>query len=172
MCAGNIVNIVVFVHFAFWKEFQKRLQKTIQKEPPNGAQTEPGTMKMEPRSHLKKKHQTNDDQHVPTLVPGRVSKWNENHHRWGLGSVLFQGQLPSGLQTPARFDAGEVLGSFWNYFRQFGTLTCVWCFLHEFCLQHIANGNIRNHKKPSQECSRELPRNSFSLRAILHWKVH
>ena len=38
--------------------------------------------------------------------------------------------------------------------------------------QYVRNKNVQNHKESSRECSRELPRNNFSLRANLHWKAH
>ena len=66
-----------------------------------------------------KKRQKNDAQNDPKLVPKGVPKWSQNHQKWGLGSTLFQGWLPSGLQTPSRIDFGEVLGPFWDHFRQF-----------------------------------------------------
>ena len=69
----------------------------------------------------------------PKLVPKGVPKWSQNHQKWGLGSTLFQGWLPSGLQSPSRIDFGEVLGPFWDHFRQF--------FQHifdDFCMHSVA----------------------------------
>ena len=66
-----------------------------------------------------KKHQKNDAQNDPKLVPKGVPKWSQNRQKWGLGSTLFQGWLPSGLQSPSRIDFGKVLGPFWHHVRHF-----------------------------------------------------
>ena len=34
--------------------------------------------------------------------------------------------------------------------------------------QYVTNKHVQNHKESPKECSRELPRDNFSLRAILH----
>ena len=70
------------------------------------------------KSHLKK-HQKKYAQNDRKLVPKGVPKWSQNRQTSGLGSILFQGWLPSGLQTPSRIDFGKVLEPFWDNFRQF-----------------------------------------------------
>ena len=97
------------------------------------------------QSHQKatsKKHQKNDAQNDPKMVPKGVPKWSQNRQKWGLGSILFQGWLPRGLQTPSRIDFGEVWRPFWRHFRQF--------FLHifsDFCKHSLAACCKQNHSK-------------------------
>ena len=103
-CGSCIVNnckiddFHVLILTPFWVSFWRCFGS------PNGGQ-----------SHQKatsKKHQKNDAQNDPKLVPKGVPKWSQNRQKWGLGSILFQGWLPRGLQTPSRIDFGEVLGPF------------------------------------------------------------
>ena len=94
-----------------------------------GAQMEAKAIK----KPLQQKHQTNGAQNERKLVPKGVPKWSQNRQKWGIGSILFQGWLPRGLQTPSRIDFGEVLGPFWPHFRQF--------FYHmfsDFCKHSLA----------------------------------
>ena len=73
---------------------------------------------------------------------------------------------PEPLQDRFWKGFGTTLGAFSSV-----VLTYVWWFRFACILsQHVANA--QHHNESSKECSRELPRNSFSLRAILHWKVH
>ena len=107
------------------------------------------------KMHLKniKKNDAQDD---PKLVPKGVPKWSQNRQKWGLGTTLFQGWLPSGLQSPSRIDFGLVLGSFWNHFRQF-----FWYMFCDFCLHSLAScynqrrltlrGGIRKNKQRGSE---------------------
>ena len=110
-CGSCIVNTIKIYDFQvliltpFWVSFWRCFGS------PNGGQ---GHQKA-----TSKKHQKNDAQNEPKLVPKGVPKWSQNHQKWGLGSTLFQGWLPSGLQTPSRIDFGEVLGPFWDHVRQF-----------------------------------------------------
>ena len=57
----------------------------------------------------------NDVQNEPKLVPKGVPNWSQNRQKRGLGSTLFLGSLPSGLQSPSRMDFREVLGPFWEH---------------------------------------------------------
>ena len=117
-----------------------------------------------------KKHQKNDAQHDLKLVPKGVPKWSQNRQKWSLGSTLFQGWLPRGLQTPFRIDFGEVLRPFWYHFRQF--------FWHIFddVYKHSLATCCKQIRSKSQGITKRMQqggsRNSFSLRATLHWKVH
>ena len=110
-CGQSIVNTSKIDEFhvcvltPFWVSFWRCFGS------PNGGQSlQKGTSK---------KHQKNDAQNEPKLVPKGVPKWSKNRQKWGLGSILFQGWLPRGLQTPSRIDFGEVLGPFWDHVRQF-----------------------------------------------------
>ena len=117
-----------------------------------------------------KKHQKNDAQNEPKLVPKGVPKWSQNHQKWGLGSTLFQGWLPRGLQTPFRINFGEVLRPFWYHFHQF-----VWHIFDDFYKHSLATC-CKQIRSTSQGITKRMQqggsRNSFSLRATLHWKVH
>ena len=110
-CGQSVVNrnkieeIQPLVLAPFWVSFWRCFGS------PNGGQ---GHQKAPSKTHLK-----NDAQNDPKVVPKGVPKWSQNHQKWGLGSTLFQGWLPSGLQTPSRIDFGEVLGPCWDHFRQF-----------------------------------------------------
>ena len=100
-CGACIVNtskiyeIKVLVLAPFWVSFWRCFGS------PNGGQ---GHQKA-----ASKKHQQNDAQHEPKLVPKGVPKCSQNHQKWGLGSILFQGWLPRGLQSPSSIDFGKIL---------------------------------------------------------------
>ena len=101
-CGSSVLNnckiddFQVLILTPFWVSFWRCFGS------PNGGQ---GHQKA-----TSKKHQTNDAQNEPKLVPKGVPNWSQNHQKWGLGSTLFQGWLPSGLQSPSRINFGEVLG--------------------------------------------------------------
>ena len=114
-----------------------------------GAQMEAKATKKTLQKNIKK----NDTQNDPKLVPKGVPKWSQNRQKWSLGSILFQGWLPSGLQSPSRIDFGEVLGPFSSVF-----LTCVWWFLHAFfssMLQTKTFKRTRNHQNNTAESFQE-----------------
>ena len=93
------------------------------------------------KCHLKKTTK-NDAQNEPKLVPKGVPKWSQNRQKWGLRSILFQGWLPSGFQSPSRIDFGEVLGPFWDHFREL--------FQHIFddvCMHVVAACCKQEHSK-------------------------
>ena len=121
------------------------------------------------KSHFKKTSK-NDAQNEPKMVPKGVPKWSQNRQKWGLGSTLFQGWLPRGLQTPFRIDFGEVLRPFWYHFRQF-----FWHIFDDFYKHSLATC-CKQIRSKSQGITKRMQqggsRNSFSLRATLHWKVH
>ena len=85
-------------------------------------------MKKPSQKNVKKTSAPND----PNLVPKGVPKWSQNHQKWNLGSTLFQGWLPRGLQSPSRINFGEVLGPCWDHFRQFFLHMCGDYFMHSF----------------------------------------
>ena len=111
-CSQSVVNNSKIVDFhvcvltPFWVSFWRCFGS------PNGGQSlQKGTSK---------KHQKNDAQNEPKLVPKGVPKWSQHRHqKWCLGSTLFQGWLPRGLQSPSRINFGKVLVPFWDHFRHF-----------------------------------------------------
>ena len=89
----------------------------------------------------------------PKMVPKRVPKWSQNPQKWGLGSTLFQGWLPRGLQSPSRIDFGEVLGPFSTIF-----LIYFWCLFHAFCSSMLQTNTFkiaRHHQKNPAESFQE-----------------
>ena len=64
------------------------------------------------KSHLRKTSKKYA-QNEPKVVPKGIPKWSQNHQKWGLGSILFQGWLSSGLQTPFRIDFGALFERIW-----------------------------------------------------------
>ena len=106
---------------------------------------------------LQKYHPKNGAQNDAKLVPKGVPNWSQNHQKWSLGSTLFQGWLPSGLQSPSRIDFGRVWGPLWDNFCHF-FLTYVWWFWHTFCssmLQTNTFKSTRNHQKNAGESFQE-----------------
>ena len=110
------------------------------------------------KSHLKKtskkwcpKWAQNGPKGGPKLEPksSKVRSWKH------LASRVAPKWPPDPLQDQFWRGLGTILGPFSSVF-----LTC------------DANKNVQKNKESPKEYSRELPRNSFSLRAILHWTVH
>ena len=107
----------------FWTPFGSHFGGVL------GAQMEAKAIKKPSQKNIKKHYAQNE----PKLVPKGTPKWSQNRQKWGLGSTLFQGWLPSGLQSPSRIDFGEVLGPFWDHFRQF-----FWHMFGDFCMHSVA----------------------------------
>ena len=61
---------------------------------------------------------------------------------------------------------GTILGPFSLVF-----LANVWCFLHAFFSSMLQKETFEITRISSQQCNRELPRNSFSLRATSTWQI-
>ena len=80
--------------------------------------------------------------------------------------ILTSFWLPNGLQS-------SIQGRFGKGFRTIFAPCLIICsdifvmIFAYFLYQHVANKNVPNHRE-----SKELPRNSFSLRAIFHCKLH
>ena len=126
------------------KAIKKPLQKNINK---NDAQNEPqqvpnGGPKLEPKSSKVRSWKHLASRVVPKLPPHII----QDRFRKGFGSIL----------VPCSSIFSNI------------------CFVIFACilLQHVANTMVQNHKELSRVCSRELPRNSFSHRVVLHRKVH
>ena len=96
------------------------------------------------KSHLRKTSK-NDCQNEPKLVPKGVPTWSRNHQKWGLGSTLLQGWLPSGLQTPL----GSILERFWDHSGTMFNVFLNLLFVVFACVleQHVANTDLQNHKE-------------------------
>ena len=146
-CKYKIDDFQVLILTPFWVSFWRCFGS------PNGGQ---GHQKA-----TSKKHQKNDAQNEPKLVPKGVPKWNQNRQKWGLGSTLFQGWLPSGLQTPSRIDFGEVLGPFWDHFRQF-----FWHMFSDFC-KHSLAACCKQKRSKSQGVIKKNAAESFQETACL-----
>ncbi len=90
-----------------------------------GAQMEAKAIKKALQKHIKK--------WCPNWSQVGVPNWSQNHQTWGLGSTLFQGLLPSGLQSPSRIDFGKVLEPFWDHVRQL-----FWHMFGDVCMHSLA----------------------------------
>ena len=125
------------------KPSKSHFKKTSKKWCPKWPQTGPkGGPKMEPKS-------------------SKMRSWKH------LVSRVAPKRPPEPLQDRFWRGFGTILGPFSLVF-----LAYVWCFLHAFFSSMLQKETFEITRISSQECNRELPRNSFSLRAILHWKVH
>ena len=113
-----------------------------------------------------KHHQTyvrKSDEHGPKMVPKPL----QNRSWRGSGGLLVATLETRCFQDLIFDDFGSILGQIPLVF-----LAYVWCFLHAFVSNMLQKETFEITRISSQECNRELPRNTFSLRAILHWKVH
>ena len=122
----------------FWPPFGSHFGGVL------GAQMEAKAIKKPFQKNIKK----NDTQNELKLVPKGIPKWSQNRQKWGLGSILFQGWLPSSFQTPSRIDFGEVWASFWEQFRHFVHICCWICGRAR--KQHVANRDVQNHQESSE----------------------
>ena len=157
-CGQSIVNTSKIDEFhvcvltPFWVSFWRCFGS------PNGGQSlQKGTSK---------KHQKNAAQNEPKLVP----KGSQNGAKIVKNEVLEASCFKGGSQEASRPPPGSILDRFGHHF---GTIFVSFSnmFLMIFvCIlqQHVADENVQHHKESSRECSSELPRNNFSLRATLH----
>ena len=81
------------------------------------------------------------------------SKASRDH----LGCTLFQGWLPSGLQSPSRIDFGEVLGPFWDHVRQFfkHMFSDFWKHSLAACCKQKRSKSQGNTKRMQQKASKK-----------------
>ena len=119
----QITTTSINFSFGFWRPFGSHFGGVL------GAQMEAKAIKKPLQKNIKKM--------IPKMSSNwsqmGVPKWSQNRKKWGLGSTLFQGWLPSGLRSPSRIDFGEVLGPFWDHFRQF-----FWHIFSDFCKHYLA----------------------------------
>ena len=132
-----------------------------------GAQMEAKAMKKPSQKNILKKM-------MPKMTPNWSQRGSQNGAQIVKSEVWEAPCFKGGSQVASRAPPGSILERFWEHvgtifvsFSNMFLMICV-CIL----LQLVANKNVQNHQEASRECSRELQRNSFSLRAILHWKVH
>ena len=81
---------------------------------------------------IKKPLQKNIKQMMPKMTPNWSQRRSQSGakivKKWSLGSTLFQGWLPRGLQSPSRIDIGKVWGSFWDHVGDFCMHSwAAWC---------------------------------------------
>ena len=123
---------------------------------------------------IKKPSPKNIKKMMPKMTPNWSQRGSQNGAKIIKNYVLEAPCFKGGSQVASRAPPGSILERFWDHFGtmfvSFSNLFLV--ILAHILQQYITNKNVQNHKESSRECSRELPRNSFSLRAILHWKVH
>ena len=111
---------------------------------------------------------------MPKMTPNCSQRGSQNGAKIVTKGVLEAPCFKGGSQVASRAPPGSILERFWDHlgtiFVSFSNIFLMMCAC--ILYQHVANKNIQNHKETSKECSRELPRNNSSLRAISHWKVH
>ena len=117
---------------------------------------------------IKKPPQKKNKKMMPKMNPTLVPKGSQNGAKIVKSDVLEAPCFKGGFQEASRTPPGSILERVWDHA---GTIvesfsnTCLVLFACAL-QQHLTNGSIRNHKESSQECSRELPRNSFPFRVI------
>ena len=119
---------------------------------------------------IKKPLQKNIKKMMPKMTPKWSQRGSQNGAKIVKNEVLEAPCFKGGSQVASRASPGSILKRFWDHvgtiFVSFSNIFLV--ILARILQQYITNKNVQNHKESSRECSRELPRNSFSLRAILH----
>ena len=146
--------------FRFWPPFGSHFGGVL------GAQTE--------AKAIKKPSQKNSKKMMPKMTPNWSQRGSQNGAKIVKNEVLEAPCFKGGSQVASRAPPGSILERFWDHFGtifvSFSNIFLV--ILARIIQQYITNRNVQNHKESPEECSRELPGNSFSLRAVLHWKVH
>ena len=142
--------------FRFWLPFGSHFGGVL------GVQMEAKAIKKSPQKNTKKM--------IPKMTPNWSQRGSQNGATIVKSEFLEAPCFKGCSQVASRPPPGSILERFWGHF---GTmfvsfsnilLVIVACILW----RRVANKNVQTHKESSKECSRELSRNSFSLRAILH----
>ena len=115
---------------------------------------------------IKKPFQKNIKKMMPEMSP----KGSQYGAKIVKNEVLEAPCFKGGSQEASRAPPGSILERFWDHF---GTMfvsfsNLFFVILARILQQYITNKIAQKRKESSRECSRELPRNSFSLRAVLH----
>ena len=146
--------------FWFWPPFGSHFGNVL------GAQMEAKAIKKPSQKHIKKM--------MPKMTPNWSQRGSQSGAKIIKNEVLEASRFEGGSQVASRAPPGSIWERFWDHvgtiFVNFLTY-CLW-FLHAFCSSMLQTKTFkitRNHKNNAAE---NFPRNSFSLRAILHWKVH
>ena len=129
---------------------------------------------MEAKAIKKLLQKKNINKMMPKMSPNWSQRGSQNGAKIVKNEVLEAPCFKGGSQVASRAPPGSILERFWDHFGpmlvSFSHICLV--ILARILQQYVTNKNVQNHKESSRECSRELPRNFFSLRAILHWKAH
>ena len=122
---------------------------------------------------FKKALQKNIKKMMPKMTPNWSQRGSQNGAKIVKNEVLEAPCFKGGSQVASRPPPGSILERFWDHFGTiFVSFSNIFLMIFACILQqHVANKYVQNHKESSKECSRELPRNSFSLRAILYRTV-
>ena len=106
------------------------------------------------------------------MMPQMSPNWPQRGSQNGIikNEVLEAPCFKGGSQVASRPPPGSILERFWDYFGTIFVSFSNICLMTFACIlsQHVANKYVQNHKESSKECSSELPRNNFSLRAVSH----
>ena len=126
---------------------------------------------MEPKA-IKKPLQKNIKTKMPYMSPSWSQRESQNGVQIIKNEALEAPCFKGGSQEASRALPGSILDRFWDW----DLCETIFISLSNLCLvilarilqQYVTNKSVQHHKESSRECSRELPRNFFSLRAILH----
>jgi len=118
---------------------------------------------------IKKPLQKNIKKMMPKMTPNWSQRGSQNGAKIIKNEVLEAPCFKGGSQVASRPPPGSILERFWDHFETiFVSFSNIFLMIFACILeQHVASRNVQNHKESPEGCSRELPRNSFSLRAIL-----
>ena len=119
---------------------------------------------------FKKALQKNIKKMMPKMTPNWSQRGSQNGAKIVKNEVLEASCFKGGSQEASRPPPGSILERFWDHFGTTFVSFSSLCLELFACIlwQHVANTNVQKNKESPKECSRELPRNSFPLRAILH----
>ena len=126
-----------------------------------GAQTEAKAIKKPSQKNIKKM--------IPKMTPNWSQRGSQNGAKIVKNEVLEAPCFKDGSQVASRAPPGSILERFWDHFGTiFVSFSDIFLVISGSVLwQHVTNRNLQNHKESPKQCSRKLPRTSFSLRAIL-----
>ena len=144
--------------FWFWPPFGSHFGGVL------GAQMEAKAIKKPLPKNIKKM--------MPKMSPNWSQRGSQNGAKSVKNEVLEAPCFKGGSQVASRAPPGSILERFWDHFGTIfisfsNILLCLMIFAY-ILEQHVANKNVQHHKESSKECSRELPRDNLSLRAISH----
>ena len=119
---------------------------------------------------FKKPLKKNIKKNMPTMSPKWSQRGSQNGAKIIKNEVLEAPCFKGGSQEASRAPPGSILERFWDHFGTIFVSFSDICLVFFACIlqQYVTNRNVQFYQESSKEYSRELPRKSFSPRAILH----